>query len=282
MTQIRNFLRKWYQNQGSIVLKLTSPKTKIAKFANQNDKGSLQQTHSRSSTSSRKVWCLDNGWSQDPQRGGVNHESVTGTLSWYKILPLNGFNLIRAQQRLHRRRKRVCESFSSRHTSQKLFLPFNTSSIRDKLHCWKSGTQKQGRNFCNIVAIRIGCKVVGWFYGMLLLSAKCPRLPGRWENSPWKRVSDVNTRSIKLSSFWQESFTRNLSWVRIDRGEIWKGDISIADLEEWERWTHQEFIFGESMRKKYWYHKTENNSYSQKQMVQQNCKEETTNSENPL
>ena len=35
-----------------------------------NDTGSLQKTHWRRSTSSRKVWWLDNGWSQDPRWGG--------------------------------------------------------------------------------------------------------------------------------------------------------------------------------------------------------------------
>ena len=51
----------------------------------------------------------------------VNHGTITGTLSWYKILPLNGFNLTRAKQKLLRRRKRVYETFSSRHISQELF-----------------------------------------------------------------------------------------------------------------------------------------------------------------
>ena len=37
--------------------------------ANQDDKGCLQKAHWRSRTSSRKVWWLDNGWSQGPQRG---------------------------------------------------------------------------------------------------------------------------------------------------------------------------------------------------------------------
>ena len=38
-------------------------------LANQDYDCSLQKTHWRSSTSSRKVWWLDNGWSQSPQRG---------------------------------------------------------------------------------------------------------------------------------------------------------------------------------------------------------------------
>ena len=37
----------------------------------------------------------------------VNHGTITGALSWYKIWPLNGFNLIRAKQTL-RRDGKVC------------------------------------------------------------------------------------------------------------------------------------------------------------------------------
>ena len=50
----------------------------------------------------------------------VNQETITGKLSWNKILPLNGFNLIRAKQLL-RKRKRVQGSFSSCRKSQKSF-----------------------------------------------------------------------------------------------------------------------------------------------------------------
>ena len=41
----------------------------------------------------------------------VNPEAITGTLSGYKILPLNGFNLIRAKQNLHMRRKKSSVKF---------------------------------------------------------------------------------------------------------------------------------------------------------------------------
>ena len=41
----------------------------------------------------------------------VNLETITDTLPWYKILPLNGLNHIRVKQRLHMRRRRVYESF---------------------------------------------------------------------------------------------------------------------------------------------------------------------------
>ena len=34
-----------------------------------------------------------------------------------------------------------------------------------------------------------------------------------------KTLADINKRSFNTSSIWQESFIRNISWVRIDRGE---------------------------------------------------------------
>ena len=42
---------------------------------------------------------------------------------------------------------------------------FNTSSIRDKWHCWKSCKAKERRNLSSIAAIRIGWKMVRYFHG---------------------------------------------------------------------------------------------------------------------
>ena len=44
---------------------------------------------------------------------------------------------------------------------------FNTSSIRDKWHCWKSRTTSERRYVSSISTLRIGWRMVGWFYGML-------------------------------------------------------------------------------------------------------------------
>ena len=56
---------------------------------NQNNKGSLQKTHWRSSTSCRKVWWLDSGRSQSPQWGmWIKRESPVrcrGTSSCYSM-----------------------------------------------------------------------------------------------------------------------------------------------------------------------------------------------------
>ena len=48
-------------------------------------------------------------------------------------------------------------------------------------------TKSERRYFSSIARNRIG-KMVGWFYGMLLLSAKCPRPPVRRENSIRKTI----------------------------------------------------------------------------------------------
>ena len=111
-----------------------------------------------------------------------------------------------------------------------------TSSFRDKWQYWKSSTKSQRRYLGLVATIRIRWKKVGWFYGMLLLSAKRPRPLGGWENSPWKTIrrsmqktnnfvrcngrmsSDIDARSIKTVPIWKESFAGNTSWVCVDRG----------------------------------------------------------------
>ena len=92
----------------------------------------------------------------------VNHGTITGTLSLFKILPLNGFNPIRAKQRLHRRRKRVHESFWSRRTSRKSFtltIPWNwTKSCEDP--SWNHRTSTLHRSETNGIAERAGTSAV--------------------------------------------------------------------------------------------------------------------------
>ena len=167
----------------------------------------------------------------------VNQETITGTLSWCKSLPLSGFNLIRAKQRLHMRRKELCQTSWNCHPNQKSFtltihwnfrtsIPHRseTNGIAERaVRRVKEGTSAV------LLQIRIGWKMVVWFCGMLLLSAKCPRSPGRWENSVWKTIwrtiqsannsfwsngrisSDFTERFINNSSIWQESITGHLS-----------------------------------------------------------------------
>ena len=136
----------------------------------------------------------------------VNHGAITDTQSWYKILPLNGSSLIRVKK--HRRRKRVYESFSSRHKSRKLFIRqfkgmwkiiwvssmespnFNTSSIRDKWHRWESRSTSNRRYCSSIVTIRIGWKMV-WFYGMRNAIAICEMSKTSWQMGNLRMKDDL-------------------------------------------------------------------------------------------
>ena len=80
----------------------------------------------------------------------VNPRTITGTLSWYKMSPLNGYNLICEKTRIRRRWRRVYESFLSRHRSQKLFIQTihenlanpvkNYHGIIERLHLYRSET----------------------------------------------------------------------------------------------------------------------------------------------
>ena len=79
-----------------------------------------------------------------------------------------------------------------------------TSSIRDKRNCRTSCTSSKRRNISRIIAIRMEWKLAGWFYAMVLLLAKCPRPPGRRENSVWKTIWRTIQRAS--NSIWSNGW----------------------------------------------------------------------------
>ena len=171
----------------------------------------------------------------------------------------------------------ILRSFIMASSNLNIFL------FRDEWRRWKSRSKSKRRYFSIVVAIRIGWKMVVWFYGMLLPSAKCPRPPGRRENYVWKTIwrtmqrtstsfwsigwssSDFNARFIKTSSIWQESSTSYLSWLWADPGENLEMRYSgIRFGRSGKSWTHQKFISSENQRERGIDNtKKEMNSYSQ-------------------
>ena len=94
-----NILEKWCQNQGSTVLRHTSRKieigdvclrTKITKACCRTRTGEAQLR-------AQKFGGLITRQITKSSMRSVNPETITGTLSWYKILPFSGFNLNRAK-----------------------------------------------------------------------------------------------------------------------------------------------------------------------------------------
>ena len=133
---------------------------------------------------------------------------------------------------------------------------FHTSSIWDEWDCWKSSAQNEWRDVCSIVAIRLGWKLVGCFFGMLLLSAKHSRSLVGWENALWETTwkilwrtdhsvrsngwifSDFCERAVKAPPIWWESLTRIMPRICIGCGRgqeiFW-----LQTLRSWENWTRQ-------------------------------------------
>ena len=152
---------------------------------------------------------------------------------------------------------------------------FNTLSIWDKRHRWKSRSTSKRWYVSSIATVRTGWKVVVRLYGTLLLLAKCPRPPGRWENHHTKDQSTIH-------QFGKKVLPGIFLGHELIAGGIWKGDILIADLEDLENLDASDIYPRRIKAKRYWSLKKMMNSYSQSQMVQQNCQEETTISEYPL
>ena len=78
------------------------------------------------------------------------------------------------------------------------------SPVGNKWDCWKSSTKSKRRNFSSILTFRIGWKMLGWFCGKLLLSAKCSRPLGRRENSVWKTIWRTIQRANNF--FWSSGW----------------------------------------------------------------------------
>ena len=106
------------------------------------------------------------------------------------------------------------------------------------------------------------CKIVTdkqLFCGMLLLSAKCPRPPGRLENTTLKTIGEslkgptipFGAMGSIFSYFCERSrvhqFGNNVlpsffPGYELIAGGFWKGDLLIADYKIWKFWTHQKFV----------------------------------------
>ena len=163
------------------------------------------------------------------------------------------------------RRRRVYKNSWNRPRSQKLFLRtihwnlpslvknyhgiigLSRPSIRNKRNCRTSCTTSKRGNIRRIIAVWIGWKVVARIYGMLLLSAKCPRPPGRRENSVWTKIRGTIQRtnysmrctggiSPKLHAFIGREFGREIFWLLF--------------LKNCKSWTHQKKIPEDWMQKK--------------------------------
>ena len=91
---------KCYQNQGNTVFILTSQKTEIAKSV-KRPKITRALCRKRTGEALPRAEKFGDLITADQSVKVVNLETIIDTLSLFKILPLNGFNPVRAKQNLH-------------------------------------------------------------------------------------------------------------------------------------------------------------------------------------
>ena len=200
-------------------------------------------------------------------------------------------NPIRAKQNLHMRRKKAHKNSWNRSNQKSPKVVYTDNSMEfgqacevlswnhrtstprrseTKWHRWKSRSTSKGRYVSSNATVRTGWKVVVRFYGMLLLSTKCPRPPGRREKRRTK--DDLENRSkgqsylleqwlniiplhrkisrefIKLS---RKNFQESFLAMSQSRWEFGKDIFRLRIWKMWKSWTHRIFIIEESTRKKY-------------------------------
>ena len=108
-------------------------------------------------------------------------------------------------------------------------------------------------------------KLVGRLHGMLQLSGKHSRSLVWWEDTIWNAVRNTIYRlscpvwssgrihplsakdQSRLIQFGPEVLPSIFLGFALHAGEIWKGDIVVAEGGTWGRWTHLKSMSGDSM-----------------------------------
>ena len=227
----------------------------------------------------------------------VNHGTMTSTLSLFKIMPLNGFNPIRAKQRLRRRRKRVCESSSSRRKNKsnahgqfvgiwkilrRSIMDHRTSTPhRSKTNGIAERAVRRVKEGTSAVLLQSGLDARWWADSVECYchlrsvqdfladgKSRCERRFGEPFKGPiipfgaMIEYCPISARDwsnfINLArKYFQVSFL-GMNW-----SQRWIGKEIFRIWKIWKSWTHQKLILGESTTKKYWSHTKMMNSCSQ-------------------
>ena len=121
----------------------------------------MQKTYWWSRTSCRKIWWLDNIGSWNYWIGLWISKTIIDLLWWCKTWQLNGFNIIRAKNKLHRKQKGACESSWNLSGNQKAFTlttPLEFGKACEDLS-WNHCTSTPHRWETNGIAERAGRRI---------------------------------------------------------------------------------------------------------------------------
>ena len=202
-----------------------------------------------------KVWWLDISTAQSPQRKTwISEQSpirCRGTSSRTLAESFSNKNFTRDGEEFTKVLIAVAEAKSYSYVQfiriwQELWRSIMessnvcTSSLTKKRNCRTSFSTSKIGNISCVIAIQIGWKEEVRIYGMLLLSAKCPRPTGKLstnedlENLPkhWRNTLQSSERDkARIHQFGKKVWPRIYA---LSAGGIWKGDILVADIEELE------------------------------------------------
>ena len=305
-TQIRNVLRKWQKDQGSTLF-FHFPKDRNCEVCMRTK---ITRAPCRRRIGGAVLRAEKFGDLITADQKVLNEERESRNNHRYAIVVQDLAQSYPSKTKTSQDTEKSSKKFLEPSEKQKVIYTDNSLEFAKSCEdlSWNHRTSTPHRSQTNGIAERavrrvkegfFFCSSKDWmmvrFNGMRLLSAKCPRLLGGLENSLWMTLrraiqrtghsiwssgrisSDFDKRSNENSSIRKDSFTWNVSWICVDRGGEFGKEIFWLLI--WKNW---KFFRDEPMRKKYWSHRREKNSFSHLQMVQQNCLEETTNSGNPL
>ena len=212
----------------------------------------------------------------------VNLETITETLSWYKIWQLCGFNHACEQQKLLRKQKRAYKNPWSRRGNRKsltLTIHWNLAKpvktypgiIVRRHHTVQRQMVLLKERYAELqegtsaVLLQSGLDEKWWADSMecycslrniqdLLFDGKIP-----YE----RRFGEPLTGSIipfgsmvechpRLHQFGKKVIPGIFLGYVLCAGRIWKGDFLVAENEDLEKWAHQKSVQGDSMQRKCW------------------------------
>ena len=130
-------------------------------------------------------------------------------------------------------------------------LCVNATQIRNNWDCTESSSQGKRVNICGAIAVQSGQRMVGGFYGMLLLSPKhsrslvwghptkggseCPSTDQQYRLEQWSIITLFSAKDQStLHQFGAKVLPGISLGYALHAGWIWKGDIMVADIEELE------------------------------------------------
>ena len=234
---------------------------------NRDRKGSLQETHKRSHTPSRKCWWLDNSRSQSSQwKLWISKQSpirCRGTRfgnSMDSIISVQNQNFTRNRKEFAKVLGADAETKSHLNWQflrkwQSLWslilesLYVDTSPFRNKWDCWKSGTQDEVQYCCNQAwkkwwagSMEGHCYL--WNIPDLLSCGRTPNQrrfgePFKGPIIPFGSLVEYHTVSAKDLSRHHQFGKKVLPGIFLGyvlyAGWIWKRDIMVADIKELEK-----------------------------------------------